>query len=122
MKIPGNYPGRLGLAGLTITGLFFLGWLIRTFGPACGINTPKEQFFSFLLIVLIMIFVRFLPVFHRAVQERQYRRKAQQTQVLPVDEKRLAPRVALDVIVREIRDRMRHHYGCFWPRKIRILL
>ncbi|MDI7370067.1 type VI secretion protein VasK, partial [Cronobacter sakazakii] len=118
MKIPGNYPGRLGLAGLTITGLFFLGWLIRTFGPACGINTPKEQFFSFLLIVLIMIFVRFLPVFHRAVQERQYRRKAQQTQVLPVDEKRLAPRVALDVIVREIRDRMRHHYGCFWPRKI----
>ncbi|EPE7078482.1 hypothetical protein ACSMAD_002961 [Cronobacter sakazakii] len=122
MKIPGNYPGRLGLDGLTITGLFFLGWLIRTFGPACGINTPKEQFFSFLLIVLIMIFVRFLPVFHRAVQERQYRRKAQQTQVLPVNEKRLAPRVALDVIVREIRDRLRHHYGCFWPRKIRILL
>ncbi|HDI3031680.1 TPA: type VI secretion protein VasK [Cronobacter turicensis] len=122
MKIPGSYLGRFGLAGLTIAGLIFLGWLINTFGPAWGINTPKEQLFAFLLITLLVIFVRFLPALHHSAQERLYRHKAQLANVLPADDKRLAPVAPLNVTVSDIKDMMRHLYGRLWVSKIRILL
>ncbi|EOI3445885.1 ImcF-related family protein [Cronobacter turicensis] len=122
MKIPGSYLGRFGLAGLTIAGLIFLGWLINTFGPAWGINTPKEQLFAFLLITLLVIFVRFLPALHHSAQERLYRHKAQLANVLPADDKRLAPVAPLNVTISDIKDMMRHLYGRSWVSKIRILL
>ncbi|MDI7419378.1 ImcF-related family protein [Cronobacter turicensis] len=122
MKIPGSYLGRFGLAGLTIAGLIFLGWLINTFGPAWGINTPKEQLFAFLLITLLVIFVRFLPALHHSAQERLYRHKAQLANVLPADDKRLAPVAPLNATVSDIKDMMRHLYGRLWVSKIRILL
>ena len=122
MNLPGNGLGRFGRIGLILAGLAAIWWGIIRFGGVVGIDTRGERLLAFALICLALAVVRYLPALSRHVKESFHRRKSQQASSLPGEEGRVAQTPPRNVTMGEIRQMMRHQYGRFWFRKVRILL
>ncbi|ENC0420381.1 type VI secretion protein VasK [Escherichia coli] len=114
--------GRFGRPGIVFIGVAALWWLITRYGAYLGAETRRDQILLLILLSLGVLFVCYLPVMKKYVQELTYRRRARKEQRLPDDEERLAQTPPRYVTVQDIRHTLRRQYGRFWGRKIRILL
>ncbi|ENE0310141.1 hypothetical protein ABMI35_005058, partial [Escherichia coli] len=114
--------GRFGRPGIVFIGVAALWWLITRYGAFLGAETRRDQILLLILLSLGLLFVCYLPVMKKYVQELTYRRRARKEQRLPDDEERLAQTSPRYVTVQDIRHTLRRQHGRFWGRKIRILL
>ncbi|ENO4089979.1 type VI secretion protein VasK, partial [Escherichia coli] len=114
--------GRFGRPGIVFIGVAALWWLITRYGAFLGAETRRDQILLLILLSLGLLFVCYLPVMKKYVQELTYRRRARKEQRLPDDEERRAQTPPRYVTVQDIRHTLRRQYGRFWGRKIRILL
>jgi type VI secretion system protein ImpL len=122
MTIPGSGLGRLGRFGLLFAGLLALWGLLVHFGGTMGIITLNQRLAALTLISLLLLLLRYLPAIYRNARELFHRRQEKESGALPEDESRVARSSPRTMTVNEIRKIMRHQYGFFWRRKLRILL
>ncbi|MTH48867.1 type VI secretion protein VasK, partial [Escherichia alba] len=122
MNIPGNSVGRFGLAGLILSGMAAIWWVITRYGKLFDIVSRREQILAFVLICLTLVLIRYLPALSRYVKESYHRQRSRRASVLPDEENRVALTPPHSITVGDIRQAMRYQYGRAWRRKIRILL
>ncbi|MEE9952750.1 type VI secretion protein VasK [Enterobacter quasihormaechei] len=122
MNTTGNLFGRFGRTGIVLASVMALWWLITRYGTRLGLETRNEKIITLVIILLILVFFRYLPVIKKYSQELSHRHKSRQENGLPNDEFRLVQTPPGNVVVGDIRQILRHQYGRRWGRKIRILL
>mgnify|MGYP004611406749 CR=1 FL=1 len=122
MNTTGNLFGRFGRTGIVLASVMALWWLITRYGTRLGLETRNEKIITLVIILLILVFFRYLPVIKKYSQELSHRHKSRQENGLPNDEFRLVQTPPGNVVVEDIRQILRHQYGRRWGRKIRILL
>lgn len=111
-----------GLTVLLLAVLSLIGWGIWHHGEMIGLDTTSKKVVAFLLVCVLGMALRFGPALLRLVRQRVHRKEEKQQNVLPGSENRLVQTASHHATVTELQQALRHTYGRFWARKVRILL
>lgn len=111
-----------GLMVLLLAVLSLIGWAIWYHGEMAGLDTTSKKVVAFLMICVLGTVVRFGPALLGLVRQLKHRKEEKQQNILPGSENRLVQTPPRHITVTELRQALRHNYGRFWPRKVRILL
>ncbi|EGT5680552.1 ImcF-related family protein [Cronobacter turicensis] len=118
----GSLWSRVGIAGIVLVISAIIWAIIIYLGPMCGIDNWFEKTGCFIGAWVVVLVCRYSPGILRYMREKFNRWREQKKSALPVDEGRLKQTPPANATVCAIREAMRHLYGRFWRRKVRILL
>lgn len=111
--------GGYGLAGVIAAAI---AWGIWHYGDRIGLHTTGLKCLGFAGAMIFLMLLRHGKTIGLAIKQRWHRFQAKRENELPANESRLVQTPPRHITVTELRQALRHNYGRFWPRKVRILL